>query len=55
MLGKASEIKISDALQGCGSVRGWLMEHQDMLVLDIKTTETEGNDYFYIIYKEANQ
>ncbi|MDQ0091632.1 hypothetical protein J2T12_005072 [Paenibacillus anaericanus] len=55
MLGKAGEIKISDALKDSGSVRNWLMEHQDMLVLDIKATETEGNDYFYIIYKEPNQ
>jgi len=55
MLGKASEIKISDALQGAGSVRGWIKEHPNMLILDIKATETNGDDYFYIIYKEAKQ
>ncbi|WP_199925499.1 hypothetical protein [Paenibacillus bouchesdurhonensis] len=55
MLGKASEIKISDALKGAGSVRGWINDHPTAMVEDIKVAATEDGDYFYIIFKEAKE
>lgn len=53
MIGKASEIKITDPLKGAGSVRGWLAEHPDSIVMDINATADGDVDYFHIIYKEA--
>lgn len=56
MLGKANEIKISDPLAGCRSVRGWTKENPDAIVLAIEATcDYENQDFFYIIYKEAQK
>lgn len=52
MLGKASDIKISDPQKGAKSVRGWLLEHPESTIISIQSTADEGADYFHIIYKE---
>jgi len=53
MLGKASEISITNALCRPDAVREWLKDHPNTIILNITTTETDGEDYFYIIYREG--
>ncbi|WP_199614695.1 hypothetical protein [Paenibacillus alkalitolerans] len=52
MLGRAGEIKITDALHSSVTVREWMKDHPNHIVLDVvATTGGEGPDYFYIFYK----
>lgn len=55
MLGKASEIKVTNPLQNANELRKWLEHNQDALVISIQATADEGNDYFHVIYKEPEQ
>lgn len=53
MLGRASEIKVTNPLQNTDELRGWLKCNPDALVISIQTTANAGHDYFHVIYKEA--
>ena len=55
MLGKASEIKVTNPLQNANELRKWLEHNPDALVISIQATADEGNDYFHVIYKEPEQ
>lgn len=55
MLGKASEIKVTNPLQNANELRKWLEHNPDTLVISIQATADEGHDYFHVIYKEDKQ
>lgn len=55
MLGKASEIQITKPINGVSGVKQWTQTFPDLIVLQILLCPTEGNDYFYIVYKEYQE
>lgn len=52
MLGKASEIHVSNFLNGRDALEGFLRCNPNRIILQIIATTYEENDYFYVIYKD---
>ena len=52
MIGKARDVNITDPLQNASSLREWIKNNQDSVIIDMKVTAFEDNDYFHVIYKE---